>query len=253
LGEQKVLVTAGASGIGREIVRAFAAAGARVFVCDVDRIGLDDLASEIPGLVTRACDISKRAEVSVMVASAAESLGGIDVLVNNAGIPGATAAAEDVDMDDWERVVGVNLNGTFNATRLAIPHLKKSAAGSIIILSSVAGRYGYRHRAAYSTTKWGLIGLTKTLSIELGAYGIRVNALMPGAVAGPRLTRVLEGRAKKSGQSIEAVTEAALGSQSIKEFVDPRDVAALAVFIASPNGRMISGAMLPIDGDMQTA
>ncbi len=188
-----------------------------------------------------------------MVASAAESLGGIDVLVNNAGIPGATAAAEDVDMDDWERVVGVNLNGTFNATRLAIPHLKKSAAGSIIILSSVAGRYGYRHRAAYSTTKWGLIGLTKTLSIELGAYGIRVNALMPGAVAGPRLTRVLEGRAKKSGQSIEAVTEAALGSQSIKEFVDPRDVAALAVFIASPNGRMISGAMLPIDGDMQTA
>ena len=250
---QNVLVTAGASGIGREIVRAFAACGARVFVCDIDRAGLDALTAELPGLATAVCDIASRTDVESMVALAAVTLGGIDVLVNNAGIPGPTAAVEDIDMDEWERVVNVNLNGTFNVTRLAIPHLKRSAAGSIIMLSSVAGRFGYPHRAAYSTTKWGLIGLTRTLSIELGEHGIRVNAIAPGAVGGLRLERVLEGRALQSGQSIETITEAAFYAQSIKGPVDARDVAALAVFLASSSAKMISGATLPIDGDRQTA
>jgi len=250
---QNVLVTAGASGIGREIARAFAASGARVFVCDIDRAGLDALAAEIPGLGAAVCDIASRTDVASMVARAAVTLGGIDVLVNNAGVPGPTAAVEDVDMDEWERVVDVNLNGTFNVTRLAIPHLKRSAAGSIIMLSSVAGRFGYPHRAAYSTTKWGLIGLTKTLSIELGEHGIRVNAIAPGAVGGPRFERVLESRAKQSGQSIETVAEAAFHAQSIKGPVDARDVAALAVFLASSRAKFISGATLPIDGDRQTA
>ena len=126
---QNVLVTAGASGIGREIARAFAASGARVFVCDIDRAGLDALAAEISGLATAVCDIASRSDVASMVTRAAATLGGIDVLVNNAGIPGPTAAVEDIDMDEWERVVNVNLNGTFNVTRLAIPHLKRSAAG----------------------------------------------------------------------------------------------------------------------------
>jgi len=253
LEHQNVLVTAGASGIGREIARAFAASGARVFVSDIDRAGLDALAAEISGLATAVCDIASRSDVASMVTRAAATLGGIDVLVNNAGIPGPTAAVEDVDMDEWERVVDVNLNGTFNVSRLAIPHLKRSAAGSIIMMSSVAGRFGYPHRAAYSTTKWGLIGLTKTLSIELGEHGIRVNAIAPGAVGGPRLERVLEGRAMQSGQSIETVAEAAFYAQSIKGPVDARDVAALAVFLASSSAKMISGATLPIDGDRQTA
>jgi NAD(P)-dependent dehydrogenase (short-subunit alcohol dehydrogenase family) len=250
---QKILVTAGAGGIGREIVRAFAAQGADVCVCDIDAAALDRLAAEIPAAFTIVCDIAQRSDVERLVPAALESLGGLDVLVNNAGIAGPTAPAHEVAPDDWEHVVSVNLTGTFNVTRLAIPHLKRSAAGSIINMSSVAGRYGYANRVAYSTTKWGLIGFTKSLSIELGPHGIRVNAILPGAVAGPRLERVLAGRAVQSGQSIEAVTEAALRTQSIKEFVDPRDVAALAVFIASDRGRLISGAVLPIDGDMQSA
>ena len=249
--QQRVLITAGAGGIGREIARAFAANGAKVFVCDIDAEGLETLAQEIEDLTTMLCDVSKREDIERMVTSAIESLGGLDVLVNNVGISGPTTPVDKMDPDDWDKVVQVNLNGTFNVTRLAIPHLKKSPAGVIIIISSAAGRFGYANRSPYSTTKWGLIGFTKTLSIELGEYGIRANAILPGAVEGPRLQRVFEGRAKVSGQSIEEVKDAAMAIQSIKRFVDPRDIAALAVFLASDSAKSISGQLLPIDNDMQ--
>lgn len=250
---QRVLVTAGASGIGREIARAFAASGAAVFVCDIDADALHAFAKELPGSTTQVCDMSKRADIERMVPFAAEALGGIDVLVNNAGIAGPTAPVEELDPDEWDEVIRVNLNGTFYATRLAIPHLKKSSAGVIIIMSSAAGRFGYPNRSPYSASKWGLIGFTKTLSIELGAYGIRANAILPGPVDGPRIERVFEVRAKVSGRSIEEVKEAAMSIQSIKTLVDPRDIAALAVFLASDSGKSISGQVLPIDGDLQQA
>src|SRR3954471_22645424 len=250
---QRVLVTAGASGIGRAIARAFAANGAKVFVCDIDVEGLDDLAREIPGLAIKVCDVSNREDVERMVAFGVESLGGLDVLVNNAVISGPTAPVDEVDPDAWEKVVQVNLVGTFHVTRLAIPHLKKSPAGVIINMSSVAGRFGYPNRSAYSTTKWGLIGFTKTLSRELGQFGIRANAILPGAVEGPRIQRVLEGRAKLSGRPVEEERKAALETQSLKRFVDPRDIAALAAFLASDAAKSISGQMLPIDNDMQKA
>jgi NAD(P)-dependent dehydrogenase (short-subunit alcohol dehydrogenase family) len=156
-----------------------------------------------------------------------------------------------MDPDDWDKVVAVNLNGTFNVTRCAIPHLKRSPAGVVIVMSSVAGRLGYRNRSPYATTKWGLIGFTKTLAIELGEFGIRVNAILPGAVAGPRLDRVYEARAKSSGRTVDEIRRIALENQSLKAFVDPRDVAALAVFLASDAGKSISGQILPIDGDRQ--
>ncbi|APW59951.1 SDR family oxidoreductase [Paludisphaera borealis] len=250
---QGVLVTAGASGIGREIARAFAAAGARVFVVDLDADGLAVLADEIPGLRTAVCDLSRRADVERMVPQAVEALGGLDVLVNNAGIAGPTAPVEEYDPDAWDEVVQVNLTGTFNTTRLAIPHLKKSSAGVIIIMSSMAGRFGYPNRSAYCATKWGLIGLTKTLAQELGAFGIRANAILPGCVAGPRIEKVFEGRASLSGRSVEEEISDALSNQSLQRLVDPRDVAALAVYLASDAAKSISGQMLPIDNDTQQA
>src|SRR5881394_482070 len=200
MNDQRVLVTAGAAGIGREIARAFAANGAKVFVCDIDVKMLEALAQEIKGLVTNVCDVSKRADIERMMAAAVSALGGLDVLVNNAGISGPTAPVEQMDPDQWEKVMQVDLTGTFNVTRLAIPHLKKSEAGVIINMSSVAGRFGYANRSPYCTAKWGIIGFTKTLSIELGEYGIRANAILPGAVDGPRIQKVFEGRAKQSGQ-----------------------------------------------------
>jgi NAD(P)-dependent dehydrogenase (short-subunit alcohol dehydrogenase family) len=250
---QRVLVTAGAAGIGREIARAFAANGAKVFVCDIDTKALHALTVEIPGVATTVCDVGRRQDIERMVATAAASLGGLDVLVNNAGIAGPTAPVDAFDPDEWESVLQVNLTGAFNVTRCAVPFLKKSPAGVIINMSSVAGRLGYENRSAYAASKWGLVGLTKTWSIELGALGIRVNAILPGAVQGERIERVFESRARLSGLSVDEVKQAAMAGQSIKRFVDPRDIGALAVFLASDSGKSISGQVLPIDNDMQRA
>ena len=251
MNEQRVLITAGAGGIGRAIARAFADKGAKVFVCDIDVQGLEALKREVRGVQATLCNIAIRSDIEKMVGQAVKALGGLDVLVNNAGIAGPTAPVEQFNPDDWEKVVQVNLNGTFNVTRLAIPHLKKSPAGVIINMSSVAGRFGYPNRSVYSTTKWGLIGFTKTLAMELGGDGIRVNAILPGAVDGPRFQQVLEGRAKVSGRTLEEEAQAAMATQSIKHLVDPRHIADLAVFLASESGSSISGQMLPIDCDMQ--
>ena len=250
---KRVLVTAGASGIGRAIAQAFTDGGAKVHVADLDAAALAALRQQLPGVSTSECDIADRAAVERMVAEAAATLGGLDVLVNNAGISGPTAPVDSMDPDAWEAVLRVNLTGTFNVTRQAIPHLKRSPEGVILVMSSLAGRFGYPNRSPYATTKWGLIGFTKTLSRELGEFGIRVNAILPGAVDGPRLGHVFEGRAAASGRSVDEERAAALANQSIKRFVAPEDIAALAVFLASKAGRSISGQILPIDGDSQSA
>jgi len=249
---QRVLVTAGGSGIGREIARAFVDTGAKVCVCDIDEAALKTAAKDIPSLITTVCDVSQREDIEPMVADSVDSLGGLDVLVNNAGISGPTAPVAEMDPDAWEKVMQVDLTGTFNVTRLAIPHLKKSNAGVIITMSSVAGRFGYANRSPYCTAKWGLIGFTKTLSIELGAYGIRANAILPGAVGGARIEKVFEGRAQATHKPLNEVRKEAMAAQSIKRLVDPKDIAALAVFLASDAAKSISGQMLPIDNDMQT-
>jgi NAD(P)-dependent dehydrogenase (short-subunit alcohol dehydrogenase family) len=250
---QRVLITAGAAGIGREFARAFAANGGKVFVCDVDEGALAALAKEIPGLTARRCDMSQRAEIEAMVPAAVEALGGLDVLINNAGIAGLTLPVEQYPADDWDKVVAVNLTAMFDVTRLAIPHLKQSKAGCIINMSSIAGRYGFANRSPYAATKWGVIGFTKTLAIELGEWGIRANAIAPGAVAGERIVRVFQGRAQISGKSMEEVKAAAMAEQSIKDMIDPKDIAQLAVFLASDAGKSISGQVLPIDNDRQRA
>jgi NAD(P)-dependent dehydrogenase (short-subunit alcohol dehydrogenase family) len=250
---QRVLVTAGAAGIGKEIAKAFTANGATVCVCDIDARALDAAAKEIPGLKTIVCDVSKRQEIERMVAAAVEALGGLDVLVNNAGIAGPTAPVEDADPDQWEAVMTVDVIGTFHVTRLCIPHLKKSAAGSIVVMSSVGGRFGYPNRSAYCTAKMGLIGFAKTLSRELGRYDIRCNAIAPGAVGGDRIERVLQGRADAEHRTMEEEKEAAMRIQSLKRFVDPKDIAALILFLTSDSGKSISGQVLPIDNDAQTS
>ena len=250
---QRVLITAGAAGIGREFARAFAASGARVFVCDIDTAALAAIAKEIPGLIAQACDMGRRADIERMVPDAIAKLGGLDVLINNAGIAGMTLPVADYPPDDWDKVIAVNLTAMFDVTRLAIPHLKQSPAGVIINMSSVAGRFGFENRSPYAATKWGVIGFTKTLAIELGAFGIRANAIAPGAVAGDRIERVFAGRAQISGKSLTEVRAAAMAEQSIKEMIDPKDIAALAVFLASDAAKSISGQVLPIDNDRQRA
>lgn len=250
---QRVLVTAGAAGIGKEIARAFAMDGATVCVCDINAQALDRAAQDIPGLKTIVCDISQRQDIERMVPAAVAALGGLDVLVNNAGIAGPTAPVEDTNPDQWEAVMTIDVIGTYHVTRLAIPYLKKSAAGSIIVMSSVGGRFGYPNRSAYCTAKMGLIGFAKTLSRELGQYNIRCNAIAPGAVGGERIERVLQGRADVEHKTLEEERTAAMSVQSLKRFVDPKDIAALILFLTSDAGKSISGQVLPIDNDAQTS
>jgi NAD(P)-dependent dehydrogenase (short-subunit alcohol dehydrogenase family) len=254
---QRVLVTGGAGGIGLAITRAFVAEGARVHVADSDGAAVAALIaapSESAGGVTGSvCDITDPGAVGAMFDDLHASLEGLDVLVNNAGIGGPTTPVEEYPREAWDAVLAVNLTATFDVTRRAIPALKRSSAGSIIVMSSLAGRFGYPNRVAYATTKWGLVGFTKTLALELGPFGITANSIHPGGVEGERVRGVLRGRAELSGRTVEQETERALDNQSIRHFVDPDDIAALTVFLAGPHARSISGQMLPIDGDSKAA
>jgi NAD(P)-dependent dehydrogenase (short-subunit alcohol dehydrogenase family) len=251
---QRVLVTGGAGGIGLAITHAFVAAGARVHIADPDAEAVTAVtAAGAQAITGSVCDITDAAAVAAMFEDLSGALGGLDVLVNNAGVAGPTASVDQLAREDWDAVLAVNLSGTFDVTRRAIPLLKASPAGSIIVMSSLAGRFGYPDRVAYATTKWGLVGFTKTLALELGSFGITANSIHPGGVEGPRVREVLQGRAERSGRTLEEETELALSNQSIPRFTSAEDVAALAVFLAGPHARTLSGQMLPIDGDSKSA
>ena len=245
---RRVVVTAGGGGIGLIIAQAFVAAGDRVHVCDVNADAVERVTRDNPAITGSVCDVADRAAVERFVEEAVDVLGGIDILINNAGISGPTTSVEGLDPDEWDTVLAVNLTGPFNVTRLAIPHLKKSDAGIVIMMSSVGGRFGYANRSTYATTKRALIALAETLALELGDDGIRVNTIAPGAVSGPRMDGVLRARAAATGRDLNDVLTDALGIQSIKRFADPRDVAALAVFLASEHATTITGQTFAIDG-----
>lgn len=246
-GQQRVLITAAAAGIGLEIARAFSSSGADVFITDINEQAIEAAKNEIPCLRATVCNNGRRTDIERMVPAAVQALGGLDVLINNAGIEGPTAPVEEMDPEKWEEVMTINLVGTFNVTRLAIPHLKRSLGGSIIIMSSLGGRFGYPNRSPYNVAKAGLIGFAKTLAIELGDYNIRSNAIAPGAVGGQRIENVLQGRATASGRSIEEERASMLHIQTFKKFVDPQEIASLCVFLASDAGRSITGQVIPID------
>ena len=247
---KKILVTGAASGIGYAIAKRFIEDGNRVLICDVDEAALETARASLPGVIATRCDVSVSADVDALFALVGTELGTLDVLVNNVGIGGPTISAEELPSAEWQRVMDVNLTGTFEVTRRAIP-LLKATQGTIIVMSSAAGRFGYPNRLPYSVSKWGLVGLTKTLSMELGEFGITVNAILPGAVGGDRFDRVIESRAKISGKTIDQVMDEGLAAQSIKRVAEPEHVADLAYFLTTRAGRSISGQMLPMDGDQQ--
>lgn len=250
---QRVLITAGAGGIGLAIAEAFAANGARVHIVDINADAVRQLTGSNPAIIGSVGDVGKPADLDALFNDVQARLGGLDVLVNNAGIAGATAPVAEYPLDTWNAVVAVNLTGTFMVTQRAIPLLKQSSAGAIVVMSSLAGRFGYPNRVAYSATKWGLVGFTKTLAMELGPFGITANTIHPGAVEGPRIQAVFEGRAKLSGRTMQEEVDAAMANQSVKRFIAPADIAALAVFLAGPHARTISGQMFPIDGDSKSS
>jgi NAD(P)-dependent dehydrogenase (short-subunit alcohol dehydrogenase family) len=241
----RVLVTAGASGIGRAMAAAFAATGARVWVADLDAGALADCP---PEWTARQGDVADEAVIAGIVEDMTGALGGIDVLCANAGIAGPTAAVEDIELADWRACIRVNLESSFLAAKHVAPVMKAQGAGSIILTSSTAGQYGFPFRAPYASAKWAVIGLMKTLAMELGPFGIRANAICPGAVEGPRMEGVLEREAAAKGMTRDEVYAGYASGTSMKRFVEAPDIAAMAVFLGSDAARLVSGQVIAVDG-----
>lgn len=244
----RVLVTGGGAGIGKATVRAFLEAGHAVHLCDSDAATVESARAELPGATASQSDVTREEEVDALFAAAVDSLGGLDVLVNCVGVSGPAGPIEDLSLDDWRSCLSANLDSAFLCSRKAAPALKAQGSGLIVNLSSTAGQFGYPNRSPYATAKWGVIGLTKTLAMELGPFGVRVNAICPGPVAGPRMDRVIAMEAAATGRDEAEVREGYAAMTSLRCFVEPEDIAQSILFLASPGGSRISGQALAVDG-----
>ena len=242
----RVAITAGAGGIGRVMADSFAACGAGVFVSDVDDAAL--AACGHPGM---RADAGKLADLEAFMDAALSTLGGLDVLVNNAGIAGPTARVEDVTPAELDAVLQVDLAAMFHCARRAVPALRQAGGGSIVNLSSAAGKFGFPLRSPYSAVKWGVVGFTRTLAMELGPDGIRVNAILPGLVDGPRIRSVLHNKAMATGVGDNEQTERTLATVNLRCFVTQQDIANMALYLCSPFGATISGQAISVDGGLE--
>src|SRR6202789_3825688 len=237
----RVLLTAGASGIGRAAADLLIARGAQVHICDVSDEFLADYRAAHPKAGITRADVASDADVGGLFDDVKASLGGLDALINNAGIAGPTGGVEDIKPEDWRRTIDVCLTGQFLCAHFAVPILKASGGGWIVNLSSSAGGFGYAFRTPYSAAKFGVIGLTQSLAKELGPANIRVNAILPGIVEGPRMTGVIDPRARQVGVSYADMEKTYLDRISLRRMVSAEDVAATVVFLVSAAGRNISG------------
>ncbi|MGB5558269.1 MAG: SDR family oxidoreductase [Paracoccaceae bacterium] len=242
---RRVVITAGASGIGLAMATAFAGTGAQVWVTDVDAAAVAALPEAIRGTVV---DAANEPAMAAFFAAVRVDWGGLDVLCANAGIKGPTALIEDIALSDWRACTAVNLDGAFLAAKYAAPMMKAARSGAMIFTSSTAGLFGYPNRAPYSAAKWAVIGLMKTAAMELGPFGIRANAIAPGSVEGPRMEAVLEAEAKAKGMTRDQVYKCYADGTSMRSFVEARDVANMAVFLASDAARLVSGQVIAVDG-----
>jgi NAD(P)-dependent dehydrogenase (short-subunit alcohol dehydrogenase family) len=251
LANRVAIITGGGHGIGRAIALRFAAEGAAVTVAGTRRDPLDTTAAEIVGSGGRSlalvADVADESAAARMVEETVRKYGRLDILVNNAGIAGPTALVADMRCDEWERTLAINLTGAFLCAKHAIPHLVAAGEGRIINITSVAGKIGYALRSPYAASKWGMIGLTRSLALELGEHGVTVNAIAPGGTRGARLEAVIRDRATALGRSPEQVErEFFVGTTALKRMVEPEEIAATAVFLASAEARNITGETIAV-------
>ncbi|MGX9350911.1 SDR family oxidoreductase [Shimia sp. W99] len=242
---KRVLITAGASGIGRAMGEAFDRDGWQVWICDVD---VGAVASVPDHWRANVVDVTDETSVAALFAEIASEWGGMDALCANAGVAGPTAAVEEIALRDWQACVAVNLEGAFLAAKYAAPMLKAAGRGALIVTSSTAGQYGYPYRAPYAAAKWAVIGLTKTLAMELGPFGVRANVICPGSVEGPRMEGVLAREAAAKGMTRDEVYAGYASGTAMGSFIEARDIGEMAVFLASDAARFVSGQVIAVDG-----
>jgi NAD(P)-dependent dehydrogenase (short-subunit alcohol dehydrogenase family) len=246
----RVAITAAGSGIGLAVARAFAARGDDVHLCDVDPAAVAAAARE--GLTAQAVDVADLPALDAWIDGVLDARGGLDVLVNNAGIAGPTALIEDVSAADWERCLAVGLTSHYRTCARVIPAMKAARSGSIVNISSTAGQHGLGMRTPYAAAKWAVIGLTKSIAIELGAHNVRANAICPGSVDGERMRSVIEREAAARGAPVADVTREYVGGQSIARWVQPEEIADMCVFLASDAAGMVTGQAIAVDGHTET-
>jgi NAD(P)-dependent dehydrogenase (short-subunit alcohol dehydrogenase family) len=245
------IITGGGHGIGEAIATRFAAEGAAVALCGTGRERLAETAAAIRATGAQAlalvADVSDEAAVERLVATTVHELGRLDILVNNAGIAGPTAAVADLDRADWSRTLAINLTGAMLCAKHAIPHLAESGHGRILNITSVAGLIGYALRSPYAASKWGMIGLTRSLAIELGPQGVTVNAIAPGSVRGERLDNVIRNRAAALGRpATDVEREFYVAPNALQRMVEPEEIAATAAFLCSDEAGGITGETLGV-------
>ena len=249
---KSVVVTGGAAGIGRAMAEACAALGARVAICDADPAAIAAFREEQPDSIAHVADVTSESDMAGFLGAVETAWGGADVVCANAGTGGPAGRIEDLDYEDWQRCIATNVHGCFLTCRWAARVMRERKRGLIVLTSSTAGLTGYPLRSPYAAAKWAIVGLTKTLAMELGGAGVRVNAICPGSVEGDRMDRVIANEAAARGVSEDEVRLSYVSGVSMKTWVTAQDIAASAVFLASDAGARISGQILAIDGHTET-
>jgi len=246
----KVLITGGASGIGLKIAEAYHSHGAEIFICGTNKEKLEKCLEKNKGWSGMVCDVTDEVAVKNFVENAVNKMGRIDVVINNAGIAGPTAKLEDCDINEWRKTIDINLNGVFLVSKFSIPHVRNTK-GSIIHISSVAGRIGFALRSPYCSSKFALQGLTESMSKELGPDGIRVNSILPGFVESERWTNTTKARALEMGITYEEMRAQLLEKSSLKSTVSETEVAHMCLYLSSEMGKNITGQMLSVCANVE--
>jgi NAD(P)-dependent dehydrogenase (short-subunit alcohol dehydrogenase family) len=249
---QRVVITGGASGIGRRLAERFAARGDRVAVCDADDTAVARMRVDHPMMIAHQADVTDEVQMAAFLGHVEAVWGGTDVLCANAGTGGPAGLIEDLDYADWQACVGVNLFGAFLACCWAARVMRAQGSGLILITTSTSGLHGVPYRTPYVAAKWGLVGLTKSLAMELGPAGVRVNAIAPGAVEGARMERVVEMEARASGRTEDEVRALYARGTSLRTWVTADDLADMALFLASPAASKVTGQILAVDGHTES-
>jgi NAD(P)-dependent dehydrogenase (short-subunit alcohol dehydrogenase family) len=249
LEEHIVLVTAGAGGAGRVIAQHFKKEGARVAICDIDEAAVKEACEN--GFLGYAIDASSEGAIDELFSNIEAKLGNVSIVVNNVGIAGPTAGVEDVSLGDWERTLACNVTSHFLCIRRAVPAMKLAGRGCIINISSGSAKLGLPMRVPYVVSKAAVLSLTQTLARELGPSGIRVNSILPGAIRGPRIERIIAEKAKALGVEVAAYEREMLRYISLRTMVEPDDIAEMCVFLASERGSKISGQQIGVDGNAE--